>query len=100
MPDRERDAVVRAVLALALLLLATAPARAYGGPGAGVEFIGYFVALLAWLGMCLSAIFLWPIYALTRKLRGRPEPPAAESPQPEAAAQPTAVEKSGYDTTP
>lgn len=88
MLDRERAAVVRALLALSLLLLVAAPVFAYGGPGAGVEFIGYFMALLAWLGMCLSAVFLWPIYALMRKIRGRKNPTTQELPQPQDAAQP------------
>jgi hypothetical protein len=91
MIDRERAAVVRAVLALSLLLLAAAPVCAYGGPGVGVEFIGYFMALLAWLGMCLAAAVLWPIRALTRKLRGRKNPTAAESPQPQDAARPASA---------
>ncbi|QJW94932.1 hypothetical protein [Frigoriglobus tundricola] len=88
MLDRERAPAVRALLALSLLLLAAAPAFAYGGPGAGVEFIGYFMALLAWLGMCVSAVFLWPIYALIRKIRGRKNPSAQELPRPRDAAQP------------
>ena len=59
-----------------------------GGPGVGVEFIGYFMSLLAWLGLCLSAIFLWPIYALVRKIRGRKSLIPQEMPQPQDAARP------------
>jgi hypothetical protein len=88
MLDRERAAVVRALLALSLLLLAAAPVLAYGGPGAGVEFIGYFLSLLTWLGVCFSAVFLWPIYALLRKIRGRKNQTTQELPQPQDAAQP------------
>ncbi len=88
MLDRERATVVRVLLALSFLLLAATPALAYGGPGAGVEFIGYFLALLAWLGMCFSAIFLWPLRALLRKIRGRKNPTTSESPPPQDTAQP------------
>ena len=88
MLDRERAAVVRAFLALSLLLLAAAPVFAYGGPAGGVEFIGYFLALLTWLGMCFSAVFLWPIYALVRKIRGRKNQTTPELPPPQDAAQP------------
>lgn len=89
MLERELDVVVRALLALSLLLLVTAPAFAYSGPGVGVEFFGYFMALLAWLGLCLSAVFLWPIYAAIRKIRGRKNPTTPELPQPQDTAQPT-----------
>jgi hypothetical protein len=88
MLDRERAVVVRALLALSLLLFAAAPVLAYGGPGAGVEFIPYFLSLLAWLGVCFSAVFLWPIYALLRKLRGRKNQTTHELPRPQDAAQP------------
>ena len=88
MLDRELAAVVRAVLALSLLLLAVSPVLAYGGPGAGVEFIGYFLSLLTWLGVCFSAVFLWPIYALLRKIRGRKNQVTHELHQPQDAAQP------------
>ena len=96
MLDPERAAVVRALLALSFVLLAAAPVLAYGGPGAGVEFIGYFLALLTWLGMCFSAVFLWPIYALLRKIRGRKNQTTPELPPPQDAAQPvtaSSVEK-------
>ena len=88
MLDRERATVVRAFLALSLLLLAVAPVFAYGGPGAGVEFIGYFLSLLAWLAMCFSAVILWPIYALRRKIRGRKNQTTQELPRPPDAAPP------------
>jgi hypothetical protein len=35
----------------------------------GVELIPYFLALLAWIGMALAAIFLSPFTALIRRLR-------------------------------
>jgi hypothetical protein len=58
----------------------------YTGPGAGLELISYFMGLLAWAGMALGAVLLWPLYALRRRLRGAkprrdPEPVAAGVPE-------------------
>lgn len=80
MLDRDHAAVAKSLLALSLLLLSAGPVLAYGGPGAGVEFIGYFMSLLVWLGLCFSAVFLWPIYALMRRIRGRKNPIARDIP--------------------
>ena len=88
MLGRERAAVVRAFLALSLVLFVAAPVFAYAGPGAGVEFIGYFMSLLAWLGLCFSAIFLWPVYAVVRKIRGHKNPTVQEPSHSQDAAQP------------
>ncbi len=41
---------------------------AYVGPGPGVEFIPYFLGLLAWAGLALGALLLWPLAALGRRL--------------------------------
>jgi hypothetical protein len=57
-------------LAVSLLLLVPRPARAYGGPGAGLEFIPYFVGLLIWAGLALSAVVMWPVYKVLRWFRG------------------------------
>jgi hypothetical protein len=94
MLDRERAAAARASLALAVVLLVAPPVWAYGGPGPGVEFIGYFMALLAWLGMCFAAVVLWPIYAAVRKIRGRKKP-AQEAPQPLDTAPPAEPASAG-----
>ncbi len=50
------------------------------GPAPGIELIPYFLGLLAWAGLALSAILLAPITALIRRLRRNkgaapPEPP-------------------------
>jgi hypothetical protein len=42
----------------------------YVGPGGGLEFIPYFMAMLAWGGMALLAVLLWPFTTLLRRLRG------------------------------
>jgi hypothetical protein len=51
------------------------------GPAPGIELIPYFLGLAAWAGLALSAIFLAPILALFRRLRGtkRERQPEAKS---------------------
>ena len=39
------------------------------GPAPGVELIPYFLGLLAWAGLALGAVCLWPITAFLRRLR-------------------------------
>jgi hypothetical protein len=43
---------------------------AYVGLGPGQEFLPYFLALLAWVGASLIAVFKWPFVSLLRRLRG------------------------------
>jgi hypothetical protein len=57
-------------LAVSLLLLVPQPVRAYGGPGAGLEFIPYFVGLLIWAGLAVGAVVMWPVYKFLRWFRG------------------------------
>lgn len=59
----------RILLALSVLLLGAGQALAYVGPGAGLEFVGYFMSLLVWIGFAFSAVLLWPFYALLRRFR-------------------------------
>jgi hypothetical protein len=68
-----------ALLALALLLTATGPALAYVGPGAGLEMVGYFFSLLAWMAAVFCAVMLYPVYALLRWLRGKGAPAPGEA---------------------
>jgi hypothetical protein len=61
------------------------------GPGPGLEFIPYFLGLLAWAGFAFVAVLLSPITALLRRLRrGRGAPPPetpAREPEPKNATQ-------------
>jgi hypothetical protein len=68
---RDRNLLLAApfVLALAVLVLASSPALAYVGPGAGLEFVGYFSSLVALLVTAFSTMLLWPFYALLRWFR-------------------------------
>jgi hypothetical protein len=68
---RDRDVLVglKALMALVVLLLVTERAPAYVGPGAGLEFIGYFSSLLAVGVAAFSTMLLWPVYALINWLR-------------------------------
>jgi hypothetical protein len=63
--------VVKVLSALAILLLGSNSAMAYVGPGTDLSFISYGVSLLAWLVAVFSAVLLWPVYALLRRIRGR-----------------------------
>jgi len=61
------------------------------GPAPGMELIPYFLALLAWAGMALAAIFLRPLTAFYRYLRGiKPAPPTENQTEATAAAAPEA----------
>jgi hypothetical protein len=55
-------------LLLVFSLPGWAPVPAYG-PSPGMEFIPYFLALLAWVGVALAGVLLWPISVLLRRLR-------------------------------
>jgi hypothetical protein len=39
------------------------------GPAPGVELIPYFLALLAWAGVALAGVLVWPISRLLQRLR-------------------------------
>ena len=68
MPDRNLRTGWMIVAALALVLVAAQPAMAYVGPGP--EMMGYFLSMMAWVGVAFLSFLSWPIYALLRRLRG------------------------------
>jgi hypothetical protein len=76
---RDRDAIVarNVLLAAIIMLLATRRASAYVGPGAGLEFLGYFLSLLVLVVTAFSTILLWPVYAFVRWMRGGKTSPVA-----------------------
>lgn len=80
MPDHKHYTVAKALLALSLLLLMANSALAYVGPGADLTFISYAMTLLAWVLAASSAVLLWPVYALLRKIRGGKNKCTTESP--------------------
>ena len=97
MPDRGNSLIGPGLFALLTLLLLAGSAKAYVDPGAGPEFIGYFMSLVTWLGVAFTGVLLWPIFALIRRFRrgyveafGAPLPDPVVSPdddfQPEAQA--------------
>jgi hypothetical protein len=81
MSDRNHVPFAKILLTLLALLLWAGHASAYAGPGAGLEFVGYFMGLLIWIGTAFFAMLMWPIYALIRMMRGKtaPSPSAAEA---------------------
>jgi hypothetical protein len=77
-PGRKIPTLWTIVVALALLVVAAQPAMAYVGPGP--ELTGYFLSMVAWVGVAFLSFLTWPIYALLRRLRGAK--PRAETPAP------------------
>jgi hypothetical protein len=76
--DRISSSVWPAALALLTLALLAGDALAYAGP-ADPALLSSFFTLLGWLAVALSAVFLWPLYALRQWLRrGRAVPAPAE----------------------
>ncbi len=55
---------------LCLLLLLSASAHAYIGPGAGLSVLGSLWAVLVGIVLALFALLTWPIRLLWRRLRG------------------------------
>jgi hypothetical protein len=79
--------VRKPLFAFIVLLLWAGTAPAYVGPGAGLELVGYFFGLVAWVGTVFCAVLLWPVYALLRRLRGdkgKPEKADVAETPPEA----------------
>jgi hypothetical protein len=93
MSDRNLFTVWKVVFAVLVLFFLVDAARAYVGPGAGLELVGYAMSLAAWVGVAFSALFLYPIYALVRRLRGRK---ADTKITPLAVSVPSAAESSEY----
>jgi hypothetical protein len=77
--DRNLFAVAQVFLAVSVLLLGASSALAYAGPGADIAFLSYAMALAAWALAAFSAVLLWPIYALLRKIRGGKREPTPAS---------------------
>ena len=60
-------------LSLAAALISSPfQAIAYVGPGAGLSFVGSFLALLISVLVALGVILFWPVRLLIRRLRGNP----------------------------
>jgi hypothetical protein len=68
---RDLSPVCKVLLTFSVLLLGADRALAYVGPGADVTFISSAMTLLAWVLAAFSAVLLWPVYALLRRIRGR-----------------------------
>ncbi len=59
------------VLVAALYLLASPPAQAYVGPGAGFAFLSSFLVLIVVFVLALLSFLAWPFRFLYKLLRGR-----------------------------
>ncbi len=68
------------------------------GPAPGMELIPYFLALLAWVGMALAGVLLWPLSRLLRRLRRGRGAPRVEAPgEPAPAAVPESPAEESHD---
>lgn len=65
------------ILVVLALLIVSASAEAYIGPGAGLSFLGSLWAVLVGIVLALVAILSWPIRLLWRRLRGTRAAPTA-----------------------
>jgi hypothetical protein len=81
---RIRDNLLAWKLVVALLgiLFLAGEASAYVGPAPGPEFVGYFMSLLAWLGLAFSALLIYPLHALRKRFKRGAVMPIAASQEP------------------
>ena len=67
------------ILIVLFLLLPSAEAWAYIGPGAGISFLGSLWTVIVGIVLALVAILAWPVRILWRHWRGKnkaPPPPS------------------------
>ncbi|MDR3389555.1 MAG: hypothetical protein P4L92_21120 [Rudaea sp.] len=83
------------IFVLCLLLLSSASAEAYIGPGAGLSVLGSLWAVLVGIVLALFAILSWPIRILWRRLRGKRE--ATANPEPEGMPKQDALEQDRHE---
>jgi hypothetical protein len=62
-----------------------------------MELIPYFLALLAWVGMALAGILLWPLSGLLRRLRRGRVPRVEARSEPTTAAVPKSPPEGDHD---
>jgi hypothetical protein len=67
--DRSIFTVWKVLFTICALLLLADSAHAYASPGAVLELGSYAISMAAWVGIAFSALFLYPFYALLRRLR-------------------------------
>jgi hypothetical protein len=79
-PAPELPPAWQTLSALAALLPRAGGVIAYVGPGAGLDLIGYALTLLVYALTAFSAVLLWPVYVLLRRIRGGKNKSAPASP--------------------
>jgi hypothetical protein len=60
------------------LILPALSLPAYAGPGVGLDFLQNALYLVLWVLTMFTAVLLWPVYALLRRLRGGKKKSAAK----------------------
>jgi hypothetical protein len=87
MRDRKFLPAVIVVAALAVVAVFPGQASAYVGPGPGMEMIPYFMSLLAWAGVAMGGVLLWPITSFLNRIR-KPRTPLAANAETEQPSTP------------
>ena len=67
---------------------------AYVGPGADLGLISYALSLIVFGITAFSAVLLWPVYALLRRIRGAANKPALAPPVDDAPGNARAMHSS------
>lgn len=78
MSARSEFLLVKLTVAMVAWLLFAGHAAAYTLPAP--EVMGQFLALVAWAGVAFTSMLLYPVYAISRFIWGRPASKPAEAP--------------------
>ena len=77
----------RSILIMTTLALASGPALAYVGPGAGISMLGALWGLIIGVVMALGVILFWPIRMMLRKAKAKKEAQAETDQSTETSSQ-------------
>jgi type VI protein secretion system component VasK len=93
--NRQWNHVAMAGVAVGLLLLYTASAEAYIGPGAGLSLVGALWALIVAVASAVAFIVLWPIRQAMKHRAARKK--AVPAVAPSSAAEHAAARETASD---
>jgi hypothetical protein len=61
------ELIMKRLFAVICLVILSAPAYAYIGPGAGIPVLGSLIGILVTLFLAIGAIVLWPIRRMMKR---------------------------------